>query len=134
MDGPVVNGAGAILSNATVPPLYFGGGPNSPDYGLNYPESITRLHQVVAQVRFKISKSLTPKFEYRFEKFDDLNFQTASNPQFADPYAGGLNPYMYAGPAIDPNGVTGTQKYLFLGADTPSYHAHIFAATLEYRF
>jgi len=140
LDGPVVDATGAILLKpdgtpySANPPLYYGGGPDSPTYGLNWPEAVTRLHQVVAQVKFKISKSLTPKFEYRFEKFSDLNYQTASNPQLANPYAGGLNPYMYGGPSIDPNSVTGTNKYLFLGADTPSYHAHIFAATLEYRF
>lgn len=141
LDGPIVDATGAILINpatgnpySTTAPLYWGGGPTSGTYGLNFPEAVSRLHQVVATMSFKISKSLTPKFEYRFERFDDLNYQTASNPQFANPYAGGLNPYMYGGVGIDPNSVTGTNKYLFLGADTPSYHAHVFAATLEYRF
>ncbi len=133
LDGPVYNSAGTLISGSTSP-LYFGGGPNSSTYGLNFPEAVSRMHQVVAQVRFKLTNNLIPKFEYRFEKFDDLNYQTASNPQLTNPLAGGLNPYMYGGLAIDPNSVTGTNKYLFLGADTPSYHAHIFAATLEYRF
>ncbi len=127
LDGPTASALGSA-------PLYWGGGPTSDTYGLNFPEAVDRLHELVAQVRFKISKSLTPKFEYRFEKLNDLNYQTATNPQLANPYLGGLNPYMYAGPSIDPNSVTGTNKFLFLGADTPSYHAHVFAATLEYRF
>ncbi len=134
LDGPIINSSGTIIGGASTPPLYWGGGPDSPTYGLNLPEAVSRMHQVVAQVRFKITKNFIPKFEYRYEQFNDLNYQTATNPQLANPLAGGLNPYMYGGVTIDPNSVTGTNKYLFLGADTPSYHAHIFAATLEYRF
>jgi len=86
------------MLDSTTAPLSWGGGPASATYGLNFPEAVTRLQQVVAQVRFKISKSLTPKFEYRFERFDDKNYQTASNPQLTNPYAGGL--FLDSGPRL----------------------------------
>jgi hypothetical protein len=31
-------------------------------------------------------------------------------------------------------GDTAAARYLFLGADQPSYRAHVFTGTLEYRF
>jgi len=46
------------------------------------------------------------------------------------PTRGAANPF-YPGFVVgDPSAA----RYLFLGVDQPSYHAHIVMATLEYRF
>jgi MtrB/PioB family decaheme-associated outer membrane protein len=84
---------------------------------MNYPETTTRLHQVTAQVKFKLTKNLVPKVEYIFEKFDNVDFQT-----------GVMNPYM---PSLQD---TSNNNFLFLGADSPGYHAHILSMSLEYHF
>jgi putative beta-barrel porin MtrB/PioB len=89
----------------------------------NFPENVTRLHEVSTIVKFDLTKNVVPKFEYRYQRFDDKDFQTSV-----------MNPFAFVGPAIDPAGTTGLQRMLFLGADTPSYKAHVFLATLEYRF
>jgi MtrB/PioB family decaheme-associated outer membrane protein len=83
---------------------------------MDYPENVNRLHQLTAQVRFKLTKSLTPRFEYRFEQFDNRDFQTTV-----------MNPYV-------PSMYDGANTWLFLGADNPSYHGHVVAASVEYRF
>ena len=89
----------------------------------NFPETVNRLHEVDVFAKFQLSANLFPKFEYRYERFDYKDFQTSV-----------MNPNAYVGPVIDPAGATGLQRMLFLGADTPSYKAHIFTATLEYHF
>jgi hypothetical protein len=43
------------LDSATVPAVTF-----------NFPESVSRLHEVNAIVKFKLSNNLTPKLEYRY--------------------------------------------------------------------
>ncbi|MBI3209320.1 MAG: MtrB/PioB family outer membrane beta-barrel protein [Candidatus Solibacter usitatus] len=89
----------------------------------SFPETVNRLHEVDVFAKFQLSKSLYPKFEYRFERVDYKDFQTSV-----------MNPTAYVGPVIDPAGTTGLQRMLFLGADTPGFKVHVFKATLEYRF
>jgi MtrB/PioB family decaheme-associated outer membrane protein len=84
---------------------------------MNYPETVTRLHQVTAQVKFNLTSSFVPKIEYIFEKFDNVDFQT-----------GVMNPYT---PSVQDSS---NNSYLFLGADNPGYHAHILSVSLEYHF
>jgi len=95
----------------------------NPVVTFDFPETVTRLHEVTAVAKFKLTDKLIPKFEYRYQRFDSKDFQTSM-----------MNPYAYVGPLIDPAGTTGLQRMLFLGADTPGYRAHIFKATLEYHF
>jgi hypothetical protein len=89
----------------------------------NFPENVTRLHEVSAILKFHLTKNIIPKFEYRYQQFDDTDFQTSL-----------MNPYAFVGPLVDPAGTTGLQRMLFLGADTPGYRAHVFTATMEYHF
>jgi MtrB/PioB family decaheme-associated outer membrane protein len=89
----------------------------------SFPENVSRLHEVNAIVKFKASESISPKFEYRYQRFDYKDFQTSV-----------MNPYSYVGSAIDPLGTTGLQRMIFLGADTPGYRAHVFTASLVYSF
>lgn len=95
----------------------------NPAVTFNFPENVTRLHEVTAVARFKLTDRLAPKFEYRYQQFDNKDFQTSV-----------MNPYAFVGPTIDPAGTTGLQRMLFLGADTPGYKAHVLKGTLEYRF
>jgi hypothetical protein len=84
---------------------------------MNYPETSTRLHQVTAQMKFKLTNNLVPKIEYMFEKFDNVDFQT-----------GIMNPYM---PSLQDGS---NNNFIFLGADNPGYHAHVLSVSLEYHF
>ena len=37
---------------------------------VNYPETTSRNHEVVAVFKYKLTKNLTPKIEYRYQQFD----------------------------------------------------------------
>ena len=90
---------------------------------LSFPETVSRLHEANVIVRYKLTENLSPKFEYRYQRFDYKDFQTSV-----------MNPYSFVGPLIDPAGTTGLQRMVFLGADTPGYRAHVFTGTLTYSF
>ncbi len=121
---------------------------------LPYPETTTRIHELVAVFKFKLTKNLMPKLEYRYQQFDNQDFQTSP----MTPYMGCISPAtgtavigcpvrqltgstspsptftaspFYPGFVV---GDTSAARYIFLGADQPSYRVHVFTATLEYRF
>ncbi|MGI9102505.1 MAG: MtrB/PioB family outer membrane beta-barrel protein [Terriglobales bacterium] len=99
-----------------------------PAVNLGYPQNVNRIHEVGAIVRFKLTQNVIPKFQYIYRQNDSLDWQTQ------------VNPYSFVGTTpnvlgyADPTGATAIQKMLWLGADQPSYRAHIFSATLEYHF
>ncbi|HWY68697.1 MAG TPA: MtrB/PioB family outer membrane beta-barrel protein [Terriglobales bacterium] len=115
----------------------------------DYPEVTTRIHEAVAVVKFKLSDKLFPKLEYRYQQFDNRDYQTTP----MTPYMGcvGAGTIVVSSPCVNlgattagkvPSpfypgfvvGDTAAARYVFLGADQPSYHAHIITATLEYHF
>ena len=95
----------------------------APAVSFGYPTTINRVHEVGVITRFKLTENFIPKFQYTFRQFDNNDWQT-----------GVVNPYSFVGTSIDPAGASSLHKTLFLGADNPSYRAHVFTATLEYRF
>jgi hypothetical protein len=95
----------------------------NPAVSFGYPQNVNRIHEVGAIARFKLTENLVPKFEYIFRQFANNDWQT-----------GVMNPYSFVGTSVDPTAATALHKMLFLGADNPSYRAHIFSATLEYHF
>jgi len=121
---------------------------------VSYPESVTRLHEVTAVIKYKLSERLMPKVEYRYQQFDNRDSQTSA----MTPYMGCISPASgtlvngcparqligtsSTNPTFAPSpfypgfivGDTSAARYLFLGVDQPSYRAHTFTATLEYRF
>jgi MtrB/PioB family decaheme-associated outer membrane protein len=123
----------------------------------DYPESFNRQHEVVAVFKYKLSKSLWPKVEYRYQQFDNADQQTSAMTQYMGCVSGAGTPGSVAGcpiamltsstsptatpvPGSSPFypsfvvGDTSASRYLFLGVDQPSYHAHYVAGTLEYHF
>ena len=113
---------------------------------VNYPETTSRDHEVVAIFRYNLTKNLTPKIEYRYQQFDNLDYQTS-----------GMTPYMGCVSGLPPSapvpgcsnvligtssqyypysvvGDTSAARFLFMGADQPSYRAHYLAGSMEYRF
>jgi hypothetical protein len=95
----------------------------SPAVTFNFPDTASRLHEVVAVARFKLTTNVIPKVEYRYQRFDYRDFQTSV-----------MNPNAFVGPLVDPAGSTGLQRMLFLGADNPGYKVHVLSGTVEYRF
>jgi hypothetical protein len=123
-----------------------------------YPETTTRIHELSFIVKFKLTENLQPKFEYRYQQFDNRDYQTTP----MTPYMGCVSPATGAAVIGCPNkqlinavsptsnpaptfapslfypgfvvGDTSAARYIFLGADQPSYRVHVFTATLEYRF
>ena len=95
----------------------------SPAVTFDFPENVTRLHEVGAILKLKLTENVVPKFEYRYQRSDYKDFQTSV-----------MNPFAFVGPAADPGGATGLQRMLFMGADTPGYNVHVFTATIEYHF
>jgi MtrB/PioB family decaheme-associated outer membrane protein len=129
--------------------------------GVSYPESVTRIHEVTAVFKYKLTERLMPKVEYRFQQFDNRDYQTS----VMTPYMGCVSPIPNGPPvtnsvigcpaqqlivinATDPNptftpssfypgfvvGDTSSARFLFLGVDQPSYRVHTLTATLEYHF
>ncbi len=115
----------------------------------SYPETTTRIHEVTAVFKFKLSENLMPRIEYRYQQFDNRDYQTSP----MTPYMGciGAGSVVVSPPCVNvgsslavksPNiyypgfvvGDTAAARYLFLGADQPSYRAHVITATLEYHF
>jgi hypothetical protein len=94
----------------------------NPAVNFGYPQNVNRIHEVGAIARFKLTEHVVPKFQYIFRQYANNDWQT-----------GVINPYSFV-IANDPTAATAVQKQLFLGADQPSYRAHVFTATLEYHF
>jgi hypothetical protein len=124
----------------------------------NYPESISRRHEVVAVFKYKLTRNLMPKFEFRYQQFDNKDFQTSPMTQYqgcasAAPPAPAIagcpiqvvNSTTSPTPILSPNGSTAfypyfqvvdpsSARFLFLGVDQPSYRAYYVSATLEFHF
>ena len=121
-----------------------------------YPENVDRNHEVGVVFKYKLTDRLTPKIEYRYQQWDNRDYQTtvmtpymgcvSSAPPSA-PVAGCTAPILNSSTSPTPLpgaaspfypgfvvGDPSAARYLFLGVDQPSYHAHIVIATLEYRF
>ena len=115
----------------------------------NYPQTATRIHEVAAVFKFKLSENLLPKFEYRLQQYDNRDYQTSP----MTPYMGcvGAGAVVVSAPCVNVGanlavkspslfypgfvvGDTAAARYLFLGADQPSYRSHMIMATLEYHF
>jgi hypothetical protein len=121
-----------------------------------YPETVDRNHEVGFVFKYKLTDKLTPKLEYRYQQWDNRDYQTTvmtpymgcvSSAPPAAPVAGCTNPILNSATSPTPLpgaaspfypgfvvGDPSSARYLFLGVDQPSYHAHIVMATLEYRF
>jgi MtrB/PioB family decaheme-associated outer membrane protein len=125
---------------------------------VNYPETVNRIHEFAVIFKYKLRENLTPKIEYRYQQWDNKDYQTSPMTQYmgcVSPIPNGPpvtnsvpgcttpilttntpNPVGIASPFY-PYFVVGdpsSARYLFLGVDQPSYHAHTLTASLEYRF
>jgi MtrB/PioB family decaheme-associated outer membrane protein len=113
---------------------------------VDYPETVSRNHEVVAIFKYKLTKNLTPRIEYRYQQFDSRDYQTTPMTPYmgcvsplppSPPVPGCTSPLLGTPSPFYPFflvGDTSAARYLFLGADQPSYRAHYLAATVEYRF
>jgi MtrB/PioB family decaheme-associated outer membrane protein len=143
-------GKGNVLSRAlgnptitTGPDKFILTGTNA---AYDYPETVNRSHEVGAILKFKLSKNVTPKFEYRYQQFDNRDYQTGSMTPYmgcvsglppAAPVAGCPSVLIGTSSSFYPYSVVGdpsAARFLFLGADQPSYRVHYFAATVQYTF
>jgi len=139
----ITTGANAFLLNGT-------------NAAVPYPETVNRMHEVGVVLKYKLTERLSPRLEYRYEQWDNKDYQTtpmtpymgcvSSPPPTAavlgctspilnsatspTPLPGAASPYYPYFVVGDPSAA----RYLFLGVDQPSYHAHVVMATLEYRF
>ena len=124
-----------------------------------YPETVERSHEVGVIFKYKLTDRLTPRIEYRYQQWDNRDYQTT----VMTPYMGCVSPIPNGPPVTNtvpgctapilssntpsplpgasspfyPGFVVGdpsSARFLFLGVDQPSYHAHTVMATLEYRF
>jgi hypothetical protein len=124
----------------------------------NYPETVSRTHEVVGVFKYKLTRHLWPKFEFRYQQFDNKDYQTTPMAQYqgcASPAPPGaavagcpiqvISSGTSPTPVLSPNGAIGfypffqvvdpsSARYLFLGVDQPSYRAYYISATLEFHF
>ena len=114
----------------------------------DYPEATTRTHEVAAVFKYNLSKHIMPKLEYRFQQYDNKDFQTSvmmpymgcigttAAPVTGCP-SGTANLSLLQPSSFYPYSVVGdtsAARYIFLGADQPSYRSHIFSASIQYTF
>ena len=126
---------------------------------VNYPETVNRNHELAVIFKYKLTEHVSPKIEYRYQQWDYRDYQTSPMTQ----YMGCVSP-IPNGPPPAPNAVPGcgtpiltsntpnpvgvpssfypgfvvgdpsAARYLFLGVDQPSYHAHTVTASIEFSF
>jgi len=114
----------------------------------DYPETTTRIHELAVVFKYHLTKNIMPKIEYRFQQFDNRDYQTSA----MTPYMGciGTTAAPVTGcPSATANvgipqpssfypgfvvGDTSAARFIFLGVDQPSYRVHVLAATIEYQF
>jgi hypothetical protein len=131
---------------------------NGTNSATNYPETVNRIHEVVVMFRYKLRDNLMPKIEYRYQQWDNKDYQTSpmtqymgcvspipNGPPVTNSVAGCTTPFLTSN-TPNPVGVASpfypyfvvgdpsAARYLFLGVDQPSYRAHTLTASLEYRF
>ncbi len=114
----------------------------------NYPETTTRIHELAVVFKYHLTKNIMPKLEYRYQQFDNRDYQTSA----MTPYMGCIGtksaPVMGCPSATANVGIpqpsafypgfvvgdTSAARYIFMGVDQPSYHVHVVTATVEYQF
>jgi len=123
---------------------------------VDYPSTANRIHEVGFRLQYRLTERFTPRIEYRYQQWDNRDYQTSVMTPYMGcvsaappapvvpgctarildsstsptPGPGALSPF-YPGFVVgDPSAA----RYLFLGVDQPSYHAHTIMATIEYRF
>jgi MtrB/PioB family decaheme-associated outer membrane protein len=144
-DPTITTGASAFLLTGT-------------NAAVNYPETVNRNHEVAVIFKYKITENLIPRIEYHYQQWDYKDYQTSdmtqymgcvspipNGPPVSNAVPGCATPVLTSNTAA-PVGVPSpfypyfavgdpsAARYLFLGVDQPSYHAHTVLATLEYRF
>jgi MtrB/PioB family decaheme-associated outer membrane protein len=147
------DGTGNVFSRALGDPTITSGANKFTNTGTSaaqdYPQTTTRIHELAVVFKYKLTENLMPKLEYRYQQFDNKDYQTSP----MTPYMGciGAGSVVVSAPCINVGstvasqfpspfypgfvvGDTSAARYLFLGADQPSYHAHILSGTMEYRF
>jgi hypothetical protein len=111
----------AAKNEVTTTALGVPGAPGTPAFlptsSSDYPDTSNRWHQAVASVKFPIGRGFSPKLEYRYEKYDRVDFALESVVQYS---------------ILDVSLVNSI--FLGVGTDIPGYDAHIVSASLEYRF
>ena len=142
-DPTITTGANAFLLTGT-------------NAATNYPETVNRSHEVGVIFKYKVNDKFSPKIEYRYQQWDNRDYQTTvmtpymgcvSAPPATAVVPGCTNRILDSGTSPTPGpgatspfypgfvvGDPSAARYLFLGVDQPSYHAHTIIATLEYRF
>lgn len=131
---------------------------NGTNSATNYPETVNRIHEVAVVFKYKLRENLTPKIEYRYQQWDNKDYQTSAMTQYmgcvspipngppvTNSVPGCTTPFLTSN-TINPVGVASpfypyfvvgdpsSARYLFLGVDQPSYKAYTVTASLEYRF
>ena len=145
-------GKGNVFSNALGDPTITTG----PDrfvltgtsQAQDYPETTTRIHELGVVFKYNLTKNIMPKVEYRYQQFDNRDYQTSA----MTPYMGciGTTAAPVTGcPSATANvgipqpssfypgfvvGDTSAARYIFMGVDQPSYRVHVLSATVEYHF
>jgi predicted porin len=114
----------------------------------NYPETTTRIHEIGVVFKYKLTKNILPKVEYRYQQFDNRDYQTSAMTPYmgcigttAAPVTGCPSAVANVGipqpSSFYPGFVVGDNsaaRYIFLGADQPSFRVHVLSATIEYNF
>ena len=114
----------------------------------DYPETTTRIHEAAVVFKYNLTKNIQPKVEYRYQQFDNKDYQTSAMTPYMG-CIGTISAPVTGCPSATANvgipqpssfypgfvvGDTSAARFIFLGVDQPSYHVHVLSATIEYNF
>ncbi len=113
----VAGGAGEAngVWPATPVPGFPVAGTSVPTTFTGFPQVSKEFYILKAQLAYHIQKNLTASLLYWKQKYDNIDWQTQT-----EPYMGKVDP--------------GSNRWFFLGAQLPSYDANILRASLTYTF
>jgi MtrB/PioB family decaheme-associated outer membrane protein len=109
-------GYGFSTATGEVKTRALGANPAPSITAVNFPDTKSRLHELTTRLSLHLTKSVTAKLTYIYERWTDKDFTQ-------DP----MQPYMQG---VD----GGASRSVFLGATRPNYGVHIIGLSFRFRF
>ena len=79
---------------------------------VDYPETVSRTHEVGVIFKYKLTSKLMPKIEYRYQQFDSHDYQTSA-----------MTPYMGCVSPLPPGAAVPGCTNVLLGTPVRSIHS-----------
>lgn len=109
-------GYGFSTATGEVKSRALGSNPAPSITAVNFPDTKSRLHELTARLSYHLSRNVTARLAYIYERWTDKDFATDV-----------MQPYMES---VD----SGASRSVFLGATRPNYGVHIIGLSFRFKF